>query len=318
MGTGSIEDTRQPDHVQAQINGLHLDGGSSEIIFLGTGSSSGLPSVRCALSPGGGCPCCKEAMSNPDSKNRRGNPSLLIRYRGGKRDNPGDVDGGSGEAKNILIDAGKTFKESVLRWFPKFGIRTVDAIVLTHEHADAILGLDDFRELQTWDLEWRGKALPPPTPVFLSDATYKTLCSIFPYLTKKVDTSKGEFQRMVSQLDFNCVPPLKTFNAMGLEIRTLPVEHGPDCICYGFDFGVRDRVVYLSDFTSISEEVYEVIEEREVSILVLDSLRPDKDSLTHIGLPTAVEVTKAHPSHLLPPPSSLLHLIGTSGRSPRE
>mmetsp|Transcript_20357 Transcript_20357/g.67995 ORF Transcript_20357/g.67995 Transcript_20357/m.67995 type:complete len:148 (-) Transcript_20357:3001-3444(-) len=97
---------------------------------------------------------------------------------------------------------------------------------------------------------------------------------------------------MVSQLDFNCVPPLKTFNAMGLEIRTLPVEHGPDCICYGFDFGVRDRVVYLSDFTSISEEVYEVIEEREVSILVLDSLRPDKDSLTHIGLPTAVEIAK--------------------------
>mmetsp|Transcript_20366 Transcript_20366/g.68054 ORF Transcript_20366/g.68054 Transcript_20366/m.68054 type:complete len:106 (-) Transcript_20366:3066-3383(-) len=40
------------------------------------------------------------------------------------------------------------------------------------------------------------------------------------------------------------------------------MQHGPDCICYGFDFGVRDRVVYLSDFTSISEEVYEVIEER--------------------------------------------------------
>eukprot|EP00960_Hanusia_phi_P056338 763234-Hanusia_phi.AAC.2 len=62
-------------------------------------------------------------MMNPDSKNRRGNPSLLIRYRGTKRDPQGDVDGSGSETKNILIDAGKTFKESVLRWFPRFGVR---------------------------------------------------------------------------------------------------------------------------------------------------------------------------------------------------
>lgn len=32
----------------------------------------------------------------------------------------------------------------------RHGIPGVDAIVLTHDHADAILGLDDVRGLQVW------------------------------------------------------------------------------------------------------------------------------------------------------------------------
>ena len=30
-------------------------------------------------------------------------------------------------------------------WFPKYGIRKIDAIILTHPHADALNGLDDLR-----------------------------------------------------------------------------------------------------------------------------------------------------------------------------
>jgi len=32
--------------------------------------------------------------------------------------------------------------------FPAHNVKTVHAILLTHAHADAILGLDDVRELQ--------------------------------------------------------------------------------------------------------------------------------------------------------------------------
>ena len=46
---------------------------------------------------------------------------------------------------HILIDCGKHFRESVVRWGPRYGVTGIDAIVLTHDHAGAVLGLDDIR-----------------------------------------------------------------------------------------------------------------------------------------------------------------------------
>eukprot|EP00961_Rhodomonas_salina_P166227 2239870-Rhodomonas_salina.1 len=40
----------------------------SEIIFLGTGSSSGTPMVGCVMKGEEGCEICKECVRNPSSK----------------------------------------------------------------------------------------------------------------------------------------------------------------------------------------------------------------------------------------------------------
>ena len=53
---------------------------------------------------------------------------------------------------NTLIDCGKTFREVVLKVFPKYGLKEIGALLLTHGHADAILGMDDLRDLQIYEV----------------------------------------------------------------------------------------------------------------------------------------------------------------------
>ena len=108
----------------------------SSVLVAGCGSSSGMPSVRC-LRGKKPCEVCLEAFSNPRSKNRRHNPSLLIRYYHGKirarsstaatkegdesssclNSSDGGTSGEDGEEiatvdgySYILIDCGKTFR----------------------------------------------------------------------------------------------------------------------------------------------------------------------------------------------------------------
>lgn len=52
-----------------------------------------------------------------------------------KRDSSGTTNSGDGDDV-VIIDAGKTFLASALEWFPKYGLRKIAAVVLTHAHAD--------------------------------------------------------------------------------------------------------------------------------------------------------------------------------------
>ncbi|KAE8725835.1 clathrin light chain 1-like [Hibiscus syriacus] len=80
----------------------------------------------------------------------------------------------------IIIDVGKTFREQVLRWFTFHKIPRIDSIILTHEHADAILGLDDIRAVQ------------PHSPTndidpchYLTQYAMDSVAEKFPYLVQK-------------------------------------------------------------------------------------------------------------------------------------
>ncbi|KAG4948609.1 hypothetical protein JHK85_042459 [Glycine max] len=144
----------------ATSNGF-VDGTPSEsaLIFLGTGCSSMVPNLMCLLQPSDPpCPVCVQSLSIPPERNPnyRCNTSLLIDY--------GAAAANGGDRKYILIDVGKTFRETVLRWFVAHRIPRIDSIILTHEHADAVLGLDDIRAVQAFsptnDID--------PTPIYLS------------------------------------------------------------------------------------------------------------------------------------------------------
>ena len=92
----------------------------------------------------------------------------------------------------VHIDVGKTFRESFVRWYLRLGITSFDALILSHDHADATFGIDDIRGVQG------GQA----TPIYLSEQTLATLDRQFPYLTRK-PTGNELVKRFVSQLDFH-------------------------------------------------------------------------------------------------------------------
>jgi phosphoribosyl 1,2-cyclic phosphodiesterase len=89
---------------------------------------------------------------HPGSRNRRRNTSALFRV-------PDPRDPARLRTLNILIDCGKRFWDGAIDLFPALGVRHIDAVVITHGHADAINGLDDLRDFTmnvACDEVWRG------------------------------------------------------------------------------------------------------------------------------------------------------------------
>ncbi|RLM73986.1 hypothetical protein C2845_PM15G07720 [Panicum miliaceum] len=133
-------------------------GPSSSLVFLGTGCSTALPDTRCLIRPSTPpCAVCSTALSLPPDRNPnyRLNSSLLIDYCHD-----------DGTHKYILIDIGKTFREQVLRWFVHHSVPSIDSIILTHEHADAVLGLNEV-----WIVQPGNGRHIEPIPIFLTQFT---------------------------------------------------------------------------------------------------------------------------------------------------
>ncbi|XWS20143.1 hypothetical protein CRYUN_Cryun31cG0075300 [Craigia yunnanensis] len=258
--------------------GANLPAEKSEIIFIGTGTSEGIPRVSCLTDPVKKCPVCNKA-AEPGNKNQRHNTSILIRYY-----KP------SGRC-NILIDAGKFFYHSALQWFPAFGIRTIDAVIITHSHADAIGGLDDLRD-------WTNN-VQPTIPIYVAKRDFEVMKKTHYYL---VDTSVIIPGAAVSTLQFNIIHE-EPFIVHDLQCTPLPVWHGRNYRSLGFRFG---NICYISDVSDIPVETYPLLENCE--ILILDALRPDRSSATHFGLPRALEeVRKIKPKRTLF--TGMMHLM---------
>ncbi|CAL5081123.1 unnamed protein product [Urochloa decumbens] len=250
----------------------------SELIFIGTGTSEGIPRVSCLTDPTKTCPVCTKA-AEPGNPNRRRNTSILLRHT-----TP------SGTA-NILVDAGKFFYHSALQWFPAFGLRTVDAVIITHSHADAIGGLDCLRD-------WTNN-VQPSIPIYVAERDYEVMKMTHYYL---IDTSVVLPGAAVSSLQFNIIKE-EPFTVHNLEVIPLPVWHGQGYRSLGFRFG---DICYISDVSDIPEETYNLLENCE--LLIMDALRPDRSSSTHFGLPRALEeVRKIKPKKTLF--TGMMHLM---------
>ncbi|KAF7072310.1 hypothetical protein CFC21_077458 [Triticum aestivum] len=256
----------------------HEEPRKSELIFLGTGTSEGVPRVSCLTDPSKTCPVCIKAVE-PGNRNRRRNTSILLRHVTPSR------------TSNILIDAGKFFYHSALEWFPAFGLREIDAVIITHSHADAIGGLDCLRD-------WTNN-VQPSIPIYVAPRDYEVMKMTHHYL---VDTSTVIPGAAVSTLQFNIMEE-EPFTVQDLEVIPLPVWHGQGYRSLGFRFG---DICYISDVSDIPDETYKLLE--DCQLLILDALRPDRSSSTHFGLPRALEeVRKIKPKRTLF--TGMMHLM---------
>jgi phosphoribosyl 1,2-cyclic phosphate phosphodiesterase len=114
-----------------------------KVIFLGTGTSVGIPSI--------GCDC--DTCLSDDERDKRLRASILIEH----------------EDKKILVDASTDFRYQALR----IGLKQLDAILFTHAHADHCFGLDDTRPLM-----FRNKTV---IPCYATVVTWEGLRRVYSY-----------------------------------------------------------------------------------------------------------------------------------------
>lgn len=214
---------------------------SNQIIFLGTGTSQGVPVIGCTH------PVC---LSN-NAKDKRLRASVMIRYQG----------------KNILIDCGPDFRQQMLRE----NLDHVDAILITHEHNDHIIGLDDVRPLNFKS----GKDMP----IYGLPRVLKEIKMRFPYAF-----AQNKYPGTPS-FDLRTVNDTSFF-IDDIEIIPLQVLHGKLPIL-GYRIG---NLAYMTDIREIPDET--LLQLNGLDILVIDALRIEPEHHSHLTLQQAMAYAK--------------------------
>jgi phosphoribosyl 1,2-cyclic phosphodiesterase len=260
---------------------------SFNVIFLGSGVSTAVPELGHVLA--GQCKICKDALENPSSKNRRNNVSIALTFQ--------DT---TGIKRCVLIDCGKTMRDACMRHLPVNGVEKVDGIVLTHGHADAMLGLDDVRDLQKSETvrmesgEIGFRIVSGAMPMYMHQETMNVVSRTFSYLFQSAEywPDTQLLKRRIALIDFCVVEPTAQLNIFGLPIRCFPVLHGGDYVCLAFNIGKPGELVYISDVKVIPPETWMYLESLgRIKLLVLDYLSPG-GIFSHLGLNEAVEIVQ--------------------------
>ena len=143
------------------------------------------------------------------------------------------IEGAGGE--RALIDAGPEFRLQALR----AGIRKLDAIFLTHSHADHIHGLDDVRPL-SWE---------KPLPVYGNRQTIAEMTERFSYAFDKIwgRSQQGGGKPKLSPQAVDGPVPIG-----GLVFTPIPVKHGVlDIFGWEVEEGTGKSFLYITDTSDI-------------------------------------------------------------------
>lgn len=231
--------------------------GTLEVTILGCGSSGGVPRAD------GDWGDCDPA--NP--KNFRMRCSLLVRRLG------------EGPHTTALIDASPELRIQTAR----AEVKRVDAVLLTHDHADQVHGLDDVRAFY---LRQQGRI-----PCWMDEATDTTMMRRFGYIFE----GEGGYPAIC---DRQRIPPHGTAWSVdgpsgAIPITTFDQDHG-GVRSVGYRFG---GVAYSSDVVGLDDAAFEAL--ADLDVWIVDALRR-RPHPTHAHLDRALEwIERAKPKRAI-------------------
>lgn len=226
-----------------------------DITVLGTGTSKGVPEIGCL------CHVCRST----DSKDKRQRASIYVRTHG----------------MSLLIDASPDLRKQLL----ENDIDTVDALLVTHDHADHIGGLDDLRPF----------CYPKALPVYLRDDVANAVRHRFDYCFLESPYPGAP------QFDLHIIQDAE-FMIDGLRIEPIEVLHGKHPI-FGYRIG---NFAYITDAKRIEDDEMEKL--HGLKLLIINALR-DKDHFAHLTIEEALAIIRK----LKPQRALLTHLNHEAG-----
>lgn len=240
-----------------------------EILFLGTGTSQGVPMIGCE------CAVCRSS----DPRNRRTRTSIHV------------VMGGL----HLQVDAAPEFREQCIR----FRVPKVDCFLLTHPHADHILGMDDLRR-------YCDQRSAVGIPVYGSAEGIERVRQIYPYAIGERPVFAGYPAFVLHEM-----PPVLDLEVGTVRSTLLP--HGRMRVL-GLVFeerGTGARFAYYTDCKEVGAEARELA--RGSQVVVLDGLRPDPHP-THMSVDEAVATAR----DIGAPQTFLTHMTHSIDHGPAE
>jgi phosphoribosyl 1,2-cyclic phosphate phosphodiesterase len=195
-----------------------------KITMLGCGPSTGVP----AIGPDWG------ACDPGDPRNRRRRASLLIECGG----------------KTVLIDTSPDMREQLL----DANTGRLDAVILTHAHADHLHGIDDLRSVN--------RAMQQVIPLYANAATLAEVEHRFGYVFDPIPADGYFYKPHLTRH-----PIEGPFTAAGLPIVPFTQDHG-----YSETLGFRIGVFgYSTDVTELDDAGFAAL--AGIELWIVDCLR---------------------------------------------
>lgn len=229
---------------------------SPSLLFLGSGTSSGVPVIGCK---------CSVCLSN-DVRDSRLRSSITVSWTDSK-----------GIFRQILVDTSPDLRQQAL----VYNLKRLDSIFFTHQHVDHTFGLDEIRRFNV--------VMGSPIDIYAELNVIQYLHQTFEHIFYK---SKNHNQSFVANVIEHKIEPNDPVDCFGLKITPIRLLHGRLPIL-GFRFDAPSRIpglfpfAYCTDVSSIPPESWPLL--KDLEILVLDMLRR-RHHPTHMSMERSISV----------------------------
>jgi phosphoribosyl 1,2-cyclic phosphate phosphodiesterase len=236
----------------------------NSLIVLGSGTSTGIPMI--------GCQC--QVCTSLDHRDQRLRSSIFLETCAGKK---------------ILIDTTPDLRTQLL----SNKISMVDFVIVTHDHADHLHGIDDLRPL----------TFGPPLkeiPLYCNKLTKKSIEKRFHYIFKKRNLTKTPITGGgIPRLSLNTVAIEKKITLHDEQFYFFNYPHG-----HGVTMGFyHSGMAYIVDCMEIPEDLLKKLQKLKIKLLIIDCLKRGKHT-THLTVDRTFEYIKK----INPERAGLIHM----------